>query len=345
MLSKKLKLMKKMNSTSQYDLRFDSPGPVKKTRHISELDIKQNDESEQKDIQFKNQITTKEKNNAALTKSNKTNPNNYENSSNYYNNSNNIKDNVQNFNRIIEESKKGTEKSLNSVSRKSPIKSQKSISMKSNKISETSNKTLSIKNNNEINIHALKESPQKPSGGDKKNILSPNGNQNTDNTDNLGKNKLENDSRSISSYNMEKQKKTFEIKTKDRDSGSSKISGIERHSSILTNNKDKDNMSQKSTKRQLVSNENIRQDDSRVMNISKKLKITTNNEEKNFSKQNSLYSQNSNNDSLNRSKASKSKNILSPEEVKNNNVSKSSIRNLISNENGNSSNNDLSYKK
>jgi hypothetical protein len=99
--------------SSDYNLRFDSPGPNKKTRHISELDIKQNDESEFREIPIKNQISTKAN---AITKSSKTNINNNENSSNNNNNiiNNSTSKNLQSFNQIVKENKIITQKSLNS---------------------------------------------------------------------------------------------------------------------------------------------------------------------------------------------------------------------------------------
>ena len=90
--------MNKLKNTN-YSLRFDSPGPNTKTRHISELDIKQNDESEKENI-IKNQITSKAN---ANTKSSKTNNN--ENSSNNNNNIANesAKKNINKFNKISKE--------------------------------------------------------------------------------------------------------------------------------------------------------------------------------------------------------------------------------------------------
>ena len=102
--------------SSEYNLRFDSPGPNKKARHISELEIKQNDENENelKEIPFKNQISTKVNVNTKSSKlnlsenpsnqnNNKNNINNINDDNNNYINSISNNKNLQNFNLILQE--------------------------------------------------------------------------------------------------------------------------------------------------------------------------------------------------------------------------------------------------
>ena len=137
-----------------YNLRFDSPGPRKvketgqgqgannKVGHISELEIKQNDKIELKEIPIKNQIKFKEYTKVNSFKSNISNNNensinnndiNNNNNNNHNNNINNyindisINKNLQNFNLILQENKNTSEKSLISTNIRSPVMQKKII--------------------------------------------------------------------------------------------------------------------------------------------------------------------------------------------------------------------------
>ena len=181
--------MDKIKNTN-YSLRFDSPGPNTKTRHISELDIKQNDESEKKEnAAIKNQLTSLTSK-VSITKSSKTNNNNNELTSNSnirspINDSGKKNINLNSFNKICKENKVTTERSLNSNMIESPLKSQKSYNSKT-----IESPVKSLKSLNSISIKSPDKSFQgiaMKSFDHKKKILSPNGNQNTDNTETLGK--------------------------------------------------------------------------------------------------------------------------------------------------------------
>lgn len=270
-----MKMNKNLNDfkPSNYNLRFDSPGPSKKLRHISELDIKQNDESEHRDFPIKNQISTKAN---AITKTSKTMFNNYESSSNnLYNENNSTNKNIQNIKIIIKENK-STEKSHNSLSVKNNDYKKKPLSPESNQ--NTNNTDSCLKNK----VDLEKEKFEKNKNEENSYNININNKLNSMHSNQINNNNeinlIKNDSN--------KSKKSLDINNKDKESENSKISKIE--NSILTN---KETTSRKNTNknRQLVHNENIRKDDSKLLNVSKKIRIT-NDSQSNYSKQNSVHS-------------------------------------------------------